>query len=185
MTLTTFETIFNENMDKYIKILLNDEDIEFINNIVNIVVPAKKNESHHIVDGKNEIKRFTTGYYGERAVEKLLGIDFIRYSSGHSNDYNNSDIQDLNIGVKTVEYGKFPIIFKNNKEPQIICVKYDKNTVYICGLATPDILNKYQSDEFILSPLLKSRGTKTGFYGFKFLKFFKNLEELKQILKQE
>lgn len=179
----SFDDYFNENKQFFIKIQLTKEEISKINEIVNTVVPAKKTESHHIVDGNNEYKRFTTGYFGEMAIEKLLNIKFVRYSSGHSNIYNNPDISSLKIGVKTVEYGKFPIIFKKNKEPQIICVKYNNNTVYICGLATTHILNKYQSDDLILSPLLKARGTKTGFYGFEFLKPFKNLEELKILLK--
>ena len=37
---------------------------------------------------------------------------------------------------------------------------------YICGLATVEVLNKYQSLDLILSPSLRKRGTKTGFYGF-------------------
>jgi len=181
--LKTFKEYFYNNIDNYIKIVLTNDEINEINNIVNIVVPAKKDEAHHIIDGKNEYKRFTTGYYGEKAIEKFLNISFIRYSTGSSNLYNNPDIADLQIGIKTVEFGKFPIIFKHNKEPQIICIKYNTNTVYICGLATTSVLNKYQSDDLILSPLLKARGTKTGFYGFDYLKTFSSLNELKQLIR--
>lgn len=179
-----FENEFNKIVDQYIQVSLSPEDIRQIEEIVGVVVPAKESEYHHQIDGCNEYKRFTTGYYGERAVEKLLGINFIRYSSGHSNNYHNADIGELQIGVKTVEYGKFPIIFKKNKEPQIICVKMDNCNVYVCGLATTKVLNTYQSDSLILSPKLKARGTKTGFYGFRYLLPFKNMEELKELLKQ-
>jgi hypothetical protein len=55
--------------------------------------------------------------------------------------------------------------------------------VYICGVATVDVLNKYQSIELIKNSKLKARGTKTGFYGFNKLKKFSTLEDLKTITK--
>ena len=179
-----FEDYFNSNAYKFNEIKFSQDDISKINTIVNVVVPAKKTEQHHIIDGKNEYKRFTTGFFGELAVEKLLNIKFIRYSSEHSNIYNTPDIEGLKVGIKTVEYGKFPIIFKKSYYPEIICVKKDENTVFVCGLATVDVLNKYQSDSLILSPLLKNRGTKTGFWGFDHLLPFNSLAELKKLIKK-
>lgn len=184
LKIKSFDDYFNQNKQSFIKIQFTKEEIAKINEIVNIVVPAKKTETHHIIDGNHEYKRFTTGYFGEMAIEKLLNIKFVRYSSGHSNEYHNPDISGLNIGVKTVEYGKFPIIFKKSTTPEIICIK-DDNTVYICGLATVDVLLKYQSDDLVLSPLLKSRGTKTAFWGFDFLKQFKTLDDLKKLINAE
>ena len=60
------------------------------------------------------------------------------------------------------------IIFKDNSYPQIICIKSTKynNLIFVCGLATSNVLNNYQDDDLILDPNLRARGTKTSFYGF-------------------
>ena len=84
------------------------------------------------------------------------------------------------VGIKTVERDKFPIIFKDNSYPQIICIKSTKynNLIFVCGLATSNVLNNYQDDDLILDPNLRARGTKTGFYGFEQLVPIKSLNDL-------
>lgn len=154
---------------------------------IKIVVPEVKTEKIKQfvikIDGKNEYKRYYTGMLGEAALEELLGIEIIDWTIGDSSNYHTPDIPNLKIGIKTVEYGKFPIIFKSNYYPQIINIRTSKDTVFICGLATVETLNKYQSDDLIISPLLRKRGTKTGFYGFNELIPFKTLDELKKTRK--
>ena len=131
---------------------------------------AKSIEKHHLQDNSNEVTRIITGTLGEIALEHILGFNIVDWSIGNSNDYNDPDVPGYRVGIKNVEYGKFPVIFKKNYYPQIICVvKKDLHTVYVCGLATTDVLNQYQTDDLILSPKLKSRGTKTGFFGFEHL----------------
>lgn len=140
-------------------------------------------EDHHKKDYGMEHIRLKTGLMGEAALEKLLGINIIDWSVGDSRNYNTPDIDGYSIGIKTVEYGKFPVIFKNNKYSQIICIKgieTNNNKVVICGLATPDVLNKYQDDELILSDNLRKRGIKTGFYGFQYLTPIKNIKDIQQ-----
>ena len=72
--------------------------------------------------------------------------------------------------------GDYPIIFKTNDYPQIICISSnrDKHLVAVCGIATQDILNKFQTDELVKSENLLKRGTKTCFYGFEHLIFLKD-----------
>lgn len=149
------------------------------------IIIAKSIEEHHKHDNKQEFKRFYTGLLGEAALEKLFGIDIIDYSVGSSNYFNIADFhkQGLNIGIKTVEIWKFPIIHKHVKRPEIINVRRDDKTVVCFGLATIEVLKKYQNDNYILSPLLKARGTKTGFYGFSELIPINSYEELVQIYK--
>ena len=156
------------NENKFLKVAIDPDYVKKIHNFVTSLVIAKSQEQHHKIDSYNETKRFTTGFMGEAALESLLGIDIIDFSIGSSNLYHVPDIPGYKVGIKTVEYGKFPIIFKNNYYPQIICIKSQEymNMVYICGLATKEVLNKYQSDELIIDPHLRSRNTKTGFYGF-------------------
>ena len=58
-------------------------------------------------------------------------------------------------------------LYKNwytNKENQIICILKDKY-VDILGIATIDLLNNCQSDDYIIDPLLRKKGYKTAFTG--------------------
>lgn len=158
-------------LKNYNKIKIDQSVVDRIQRLSVEIVEAKYCERHHLTDNQNEIKRFTTGYLGEAAIEQLLGINIIDWTIGDSTIYHKPDIPGYNIGVKTVDCGKFPIIFKKNYYPQIICIKskVKANTIFICGLAKAEILNKYQDDDLILDANLRARGTKTGFYGFKYL----------------
>nr|DAJ95802.1 MAG TPA: hypothetical protein [Caudoviricetes sp.] len=153
------------------RILLDLDYVERIENFVTKLVQAKAKEKHHKIDCKNEVKRFTTGLLGEAALEKLFNIDIIDWTIGYSGLYHIPDIPGYKVGIKTVERNKFPVIFKENDYPQIICVRSleRNNLIFVCGLATEEVLNQYQDDELILDSNLLARGTKTGFYGFEHL----------------
>jgi hypothetical protein len=150
----------------YVK--LSPETLNKIDIFTKAVIKAKSMEGHHIIDNGQEYKRFYTGMMGECAVEQLLGVPFVDWDIGNSNEFNHADLTKLGlkVGIKTVEMHKFPIIHKKSYKPEIICIKRTDDTVIICGLATTSVLNTYQDDDLILSPKLRARGTKTGFYGF-------------------
>ena len=152
----------------FVRIILSDTKVETIKNFVKKVIQEKMNESHHVVDSGMEEKRWTTGFLGESAVEQFLDTEFIDFSVGSSTNYHVPDLKKIgyDCGVKTVEKDKFPVIFRKSYKPEIIVVKQSDKVFYICGLATTDVLNEYQSLDLILSPSLRKRGTKTGFYGF-------------------
>jgi hypothetical protein len=152
----------------FVKVFLSNTKVEKIKIFVKKVIKEKKNESHHIVDSGMEEKRWATGFLGECAVEQFLDIEFIDFSVGSSIKYHVSDLKNIgyDCGVKTVEKGKFPVIFRKSYKPEIIVVKQSDRVFYVCGLASIDVLNEYQSLDLILSPSLRRRGTKTGFYGF-------------------
>ena len=152
-------------------VVLNDEDIEEIDNFVSKLINRKLLESHHKKDSGMEYKRWTNGILGERAVEKYINKRFIDFNIGNSNLYHISDMSKIGIqcGIKTVEIGKFPIIFKQSKMPEIIVIKETDYNYYICGVAKTETLNEYQSEHLIRSENLKKRGTKTAFYGFEYL----------------
>lgn len=105
-------------------------------------------------------------------------------SIGYSNDYNTADLRLLgyNVGIKTVELNKFPIIHKVAHRPELINIKRTEDTIILCGLATIDVLNNYQDDDLILSPALRRRGTKTGFYGFEHLLKIETLSDIDKVL---
>lgn len=164
----------------FIKIYIDDKKIKEIETFVEKLILEKRNELHHKIDCFNERKRFVTGFMGEAAMEILLKVEIIDYSIGNSIIYHSSDLKQCgyDVGIKTVEYGKFPVIFKKPERSEIFLIKKGKNDLYVCGLATVELLKIFQDDELILSPLLKKRGTKTCYYNFKDLLRVKSINDL-------
>lgn len=155
----------------FMPILIPKRDYEEMKLFASVIVEAKELRKEHTNDSRSQEKRQLTGLLGERAVEIAMKQKVIEWKIGDSKDFNHPDVQRLNIGVKTVLKGSFPIIFKKNNYPQIFCIResLDSRVVWVCGMATAEVLNKYQSDELIHDKYLRARGTKTGFYGFKYL----------------
>jgi len=181
----SFENNILPVLNNAIKVDIDPDYIIKIESHVKELIKTKKNESHHIIDNKNEFGRFFNGYLGEAAIEKLLGIKIIDWTIGDSSIYHVPDIPGYNVGIKTCRYGSFPIIFKSNDYSQIICIinQHNKGSVYVCGLATPDVLNEYQDDDLISFPQLKVRGTKTGFYGLDHLIPIRSLNDISKYRK--
>lgn len=183
----SFEDCISPIIETAIKVEIDEAFQRRIMAFVERLIEVKKKEDHHRSDNQKELKRFSTGYLGEAALEKLFNLNIIDWTIGNSSTYHVPDIPGYAVGIKTVEYGKFPIIFKENYYPQIICVADpDKHgTVYVCGLGTVDILNTYQSDDLILDPRLRARGTKTGFYGFEHLVHVSTIGDLEPYKKNQ
>jgi hypothetical protein len=170
---------------KQFKLITIEEPlIKKINEFVIELIEVKKKESHHIFDNKSHYKRCYTGMLGEVALEKYLGVTGIAdWTIGESSLYHQPDLKKLgiNAGVKTVEYGLFPVIFKNNYGNEVIMIRWKNRHVYLCGVAKKEVLNTCQSDDLIKCSMLRTRGTKTGFYGFSELKTFNDINDLKYI----
>lgn len=158
---------FNKQFNncKPVCILVPYETREKIQQFVDRVIKAKQREKVHQFDGKKEPKRWRTGRMGECALEILFKKQFADWNIGHSERFAYADLKDLgfDIGIKTVDYGSFPLVHKHSKRAEIICVTYG-NKVYILGLATPDVLNTYSDIKYVHNP--DARDRKTGFYGF-------------------
>lgn len=178
-----FREHFDKYKDRYIRLKMTEETKLKIERFVKKIIEAKSQEHIHKIDNGSEIKRWTTGISGELAIEKFLGVSFFDWSIGNSKFYNLPDLKsiDLDIGVKTVEFGKFPIIHKEPVRPEIILVK-DGDYIYVLGIASIEVMKKYSDDNLILSPNLRARNVKTGFYGFEHLKQFKSLNDLKMYI---
>lgn len=178
-----FEEYFNPYIKNFIEVDIPEDKVKKIKLLAIKIANYKSREPHHIRDGGQEIKRWTTGLIGESAIEELLGVEIIDWTTGDSRLYNIPDMDKSNIkvGIKTVEIGKFPVIFKKNIYPQIINVKLSDNKVLVCGYASTINLNEYQSDDLILSDNLRKRDVKTGYFGFDKLIKFSNIEELKNV----
>ncbi|PMR71811.1 hypothetical protein [Billgrantia endophytica] len=171
------------NITRYTRIEFNKQELMPIIELTKQIVEEKEKEFNYQIDGISTHKRYMTGLIGELAVERLLGINFIDYTQEanqtHSKYFNTPDLENagINLGVKTVEYGKVPLIPFYNNYSQIICIRDTPKSVLVCGIATNEILNTYQDEELVLSKKLRElndikrsnnniRNIKTGFYGF-------------------
>lgn len=162
----------SNHASKFIKIWLNPMELKYIRDVASKIVAEKLSETAYKKDGASLIKRYVNGLKGEAAVAKHLGITIINPDVGVSTVFDVPDIPGYGVGIKTVDFGHFPIVPKANTYPQIICICHPSsdNVVYICGLANVDTLNRFQCDDLILDPNLKAKGSKTGFWGFMDLK---------------
>lgn len=169
------------------RIVVDPLTIKKINELVRSIIDRKRVEEHHLIDFGNEYKLFYTGLIGEAAMEQYFGENIIDWSVGDSSFYNEADLkkQGLNIGIKTVEAWKFPIVHKKVYRPELINVKLDEKTVVFFGYASKKVLEENQDDKYILSSMLKARGTKSAFLGFSQLIMIKDINELKKINKGE
>lgn len=147
---------------------LSSDDIEMAERFYDKMYAVKPTEGSYKVDGDKLKTRIMTGALGEIACGKALGCQIFDETVGPSSDYDHPDVLGHNVGIKTVEFGKLPVvpIKGRNKYPQIICVLVNNNTVVVCGVATPSVLDEYQSTAMILSDDLRRRNVKAGFYGF-------------------
>ncbi|MCU5068336.1 hypothetical protein GH839_21525 [Bacillus thuringiensis] len=180
----TYETHVLPFKNQYKKIIVPEPKIKRIKEFVSELIKIKEKESHHSIDNRSHFKRYYTGTLGEAALEEYLEVDnIIDWTIGNSNHYHKPDLSNIGVkaGIKTVEYGLFPVIFKNSYSSEVIMIKVSDNHIVLCGLATKNILNSYQSDELIKDSYLRQRGTKTGFYGFEYLKTFSKLDELRKM----
>ena len=69
-------------------------------------------------------------------------------------------------GVKSTEQGKFPIVYRKNYYPQAMVVKLPNHKYKIAGVGKPKVLDRYQSDLFVLDKNILKKQTKSAFFGF-------------------
>ncbi len=171
-TMYTYDTHIKPYSDKFIRIKLDTNEIKKAFKWALEMTEAKDIEMTIAHDRSSAFKRLAHGVIGEMAIEKYFQTTFIDWTIGNSKDYSVPDLISVghHIGIKTVEYGKFPVIPKDNHYSQIINIYRAKDQVcFICGLATPEVLNLFQTTDLIISNSLRRKGTKTAFYGFEHL----------------
>lgn len=178
----TFYSLFNKNRSTYSFVRVTKEELQEVRKFTDDVVVRKDQEVGYRIDRYQKKKRFGTGFSGETAVGKLIGRTFTDLSVGESRQFNVPDLSELglNVGVKTVEMGKFPLVLKYPRNPEIIVVK-DGDYHYICGIASVATLKACQDDRLVLSASCLQEGRKTAFYGLDQLVPFSNFEELVRV----
>ena len=154
---------------KGIIVSLSDQEVQKAREFARSKAVAKLTERDHQIDNRSEVKRSFTGMTGEMAVEKLLGRSFVDWTVGHSGNYDHPDLDPIGVklGVKTVTKGLHHAINIDNTYDQILVVKINDNTYEVCGLASAEVLNKYQDASLIKDKRMIER--KTGFVGYEHL----------------
>lgn len=96
--------------DSFVRVVLDPGYVSRIQNFVTELVEAKSKEDHHKIDSNKEVKRFTTGFLGEAALEKLfgmteffsnieLGVDTFKTINGNEFTVTSVDDKHINISI--------------------------------------------------------------------------------------
>lgn len=167
---------------------------EILNDFIPRWKTAKAKEGRFAMDGGSMVNRALTGFLGEAAVEMLLGIPVLdrdkdgRIAVRSSRRFRDPDLAKtgLDVGVKTVEWGKFPVIKRNVRRPQMVGFKMSDRTFLVGGYATMKVLRECQSSLYILDENLRNKRTYNGqiekiaFWGFHRLQRIASIDDLKK-----
>lgn len=177
----SYDTWVKPVQSNFCRVDLAEKEIFRVQDAAVRISNAKLKEQGYIRDNAGMIKRWTTGLGGEIALGKFLGVEIMDDTVGHSSEYNIGDLKKicLNIGVKSVEYKKFPLVHDHPKRCEIVLIKHPEKYKYmICGLYTPQIMMTYSCRDLVVDENV--RLSKTAFYGIPFYKTFKTIDDLKQ-----
>lgn len=183
----TYENWVTPVMESFPRVMLSAEDVKRLDAFVQLVIEKKKEEKRYKEDPESMGKRFTTGFGAEMAVGKLIGMNILDYRVGDAILFKVGDLSTINlpfIGVKAIEYkpdrNKFPIVHTHATKSEILCFKHPEKHLYmVCGLYTPDILEKYSDRSLIWDPKIPL--SKTCFYGIPFRKTFEDYYDLEKL----
>jgi hypothetical protein len=185
----SYKAIVEPHLSMCTKITLERSELKEIAEVAIKLAEVKEREGHYIEDPKSVLKRWVTGWAGELAVEKHLGVRFSDRSIGASKDYNVPDLSPLGfrVGVKTVNAPDFPLMKKPSpscyiSEGQIVVVHEGEGVFTIAGLAPLEALNEAKSyrDDLVKASGVLRRGEKSAFHKFSMLNPHFSIEDLKQ-----
>ena len=134
-------------------------------------------------EGEAFLNNFVLKIISVLILQKILNRELINLEEVNPKDYMPVvNISGVDINVITCEYGELPIIQKDNRNPAILNVKRKQKDVWICGYASVDVLNKYQSEKGVTAIAAKNPESRVKFTGFGELKTFKSEEELLELI---
>lgn len=191
---TEFEMIGPLIEDTFTKIRVPDGLYEeILHDFLPRWAKAKMKESRFQMDHGQLVERGQTGFLGEAAIEVLLDTPVLdRDRDGKllvrdSRDFHTSDLctTGLDVGVKTVEWGKFPVVKRNVRRPQMISFRTGKRSFLVGGFASMKVLREHQTSVYVLNEALRNKRMnngqieKTCFWGFHQLIQIRSLKELR------
>ena len=138
-----------------------------------------RGDAHYLSDDRRLYTRFSSGIAGEFAFVKHLGLDpreYVDVELGSSHDMNVPDFSYLNLklGSKSAHWSNLPMVFSDPKWAELISIRctykcLDMDSVYLFGIASVDVQREYSDLELVKDERAYERGTKKGFYGFRYL----------------
>jgi hypothetical protein len=151
-------------VESFLKIVVSQRSkYEIINFGRNVILEIEKkviqylklnsmNELRDKFEGQAFYNNYSTILLGEMAVKKKLGLNFLENGVKPNNKEAILILNGNEILIITSHYGEFPYINENEKRSVIFTIRKNDLSIWICGLATIDILeenklNKSQSNE--------------------------------------
>ena len=100
---------------------------------------------------------------------------------GKSTTFKNPDLKHagFDVGIKTVNYGMFPLVSKNPQSAEIINIKLSDNEICMLGMVTVEDLRVYTDDALLFDKNAKQR--KTAFWNLSAAKSFNSVASLRYL----
>jgi len=156
------------NLPKGEIVFLTQAEADIVKDALKDLEAEKLKEDYYKRDSKDIAGRFETGWLGEMAVCKFLGLPAPDFTIGCSYDFNNPDLPNRT-GVKT-SVRDFHTVAKYNSYPQILVKKHSLLKYEIYGVVSAADLESKGNINLITNPDLKARGTKVGFNNYELCK---------------
>ena len=172
---------FKKIEDKCVKVELTSAELDYLLRLSEYCSGVSNDESRQLSDKDGIGRRYYTGFMGEFAVYKYLGIPYKFKGSVAGGSYSNN-FPDLyrvgyNLGIKSAKMGRSIKCAKNSKEVQLVCIcknvsyvnedgMYDGAIVYLCGFLDAERIDTYGQWKYIETKQLRNKGTKVGFINF-------------------
>lgn len=187
-----FEKIYRPYLKDAKKIILDPASVKIAREYSNDKTPAMMEEARRrgLTDIANSNIRTFHGALAELAVDQYNGLMigdgvFDQTVGIDSRKFHKPDFSKFgfNLGVKTAQIGNFPTYGKGELDtPQLITIVEHSESiaVYVLGITSATFLKENSDLSLILSPSLREKGTKFGFFGVDFLDIIDpKLENLK------
>ena len=195
--MSNWREFYNRKKDSYISVFVSLEEADGIWKIAKAMQEQKEGIDYQFQrDNKCIGLRFFTGLMGEYATWKVIrswglidSIPSFNLEIGKSKDFDTPDlmIRNFNLGCKTCKRERSILVKTYSNYPEVICVLEevkDKGSkivigykVYICGIATREVLDMFSSIYLVDSDEVREReGTIAEKKGFtkSYLLFFKS-----------
>lgn len=176
-----FELTWQKAIQNITPVVILSEDIDLALDMAQKKAELERKKGIHRYgsDQQQLDKRFCTGIKNELVLHRKIYGNLDKFNRAIESNYRTADFYNVKIGsidyqklgAKAVNIGLCPMPFKNPEYPEIITI-IDENLLYIMGIASVDVLKKYQH-EFLVKDK-NARGVKGGFYGYWALTPFPN-----------
>lgn len=168
--------------EKFINVKIGYSDLNRIRLAVLKALNLKNiNELRDRFEGVAFYENFSNKILGICAIEKLFEIELIDWSNIQPKRFiPKISLPEIDVDVVSCGNGKFPVINKINTKPAIITINMSDDYIWVCGLASAEVLNRFQNDKLVGGVM--NSNLKTAFVGFDELIQIKSVDDLKNAI---